>query len=136
MTQFDFAVFYTEIDGLEVIRCRDLPELMSWPADGESKKDWARYAVFDTIAFRLDDQKEVPVASEPRLGEYVVELPAVKAAKIELSNALIRAGLSREEFARRGGFSAKVVKKMFDADWPSAMEDVTAGLQALKKMLK
>lgn len=81
MTQFDFAVFYTEIDGLEVIRCRDLPELLSWPADGESKKDWARYAVFDTIAFRLDDQKEVPVASEPRLGEYALDLAEFSTTK-------------------------------------------------------
>lgn len=74
---FDFACSYEkeeEEGGERLIRCRDMPELLSWPAEGETFEQWARYAVEDCIVFRMQDGELVPEASAARPGEYVVRL--------------------------------------------------------------
>ena len=59
-------------DGTQVIRCRDLPELLSGPAEVESFETWARYAVLDCIGFRRKHGEAIPMPSEPLPGEFVV----------------------------------------------------------------
>lgn len=39
MCNFNFACHFVKVeDGTEIIKCRDIPELLSWPADGEKKR--------------------------------------------------------------------------------------------------
>ena len=67
-------------DGTQVIRCRDLPELLSRPAEGETFETWARYAVLDCIGFRQKHGEAIPTPSEPLPGEFVVSLTSDEVA--------------------------------------------------------
>ena len=50
MSNFDFPCRFEKLkDGTEIVRCRDLPELLSYSVDGEPLENWARYAVEDCV---------------------------------------------------------------------------------------
>ena len=87
MKNFDFACYFeTANDGTILIKCRDLPQLLSWSADGQPEEVWARYAVEECNAFMLEKGLKVPFASAPLEGEYVVKLAPELVTKIEKSN--------------------------------------------------
>ena len=95
MSQFNFSCRFLKVeDGTEIIKCRDLPELLSWPGEGEALEQWAKYAVLDCISFRMKDGEPIPEASEPEAGEYVVRLSASEKAKILRHNEMVRRGIT------------------------------------------
>ena len=48
ITNFNFACrFLKAEDGTEIIKCRDLPELLSWSVDEKPQETWVRYAIED-----------------------------------------------------------------------------------------
>lgn len=82
MSNFDFPCRFEKLeDGTEIVRCRDLPELLSYSVDGEPLENWARYAVEDCVEFRIKDGELIPEASPALPGEYVVRLSANQVAK-------------------------------------------------------
>ncbi len=96
MKNFDFACYFeTANDGTILIKCRDLPQLLSWSADGQPEEVWSRYAVEECIAFMLEKGLKVPFASAPLEGEYVVQLAPELTAKIEKSNKALEAQNSK-----------------------------------------
>ena len=61
MSNFDFPCRFEKLeDGTEIVRCRDLPELLSYSVDGEPLENWARYAVEDCVEFRIKDGELIP----------------------------------------------------------------------------
>jgi hypothetical protein len=64
MSNFDFPCRFEKLkDGTEIVRCRDLPELLSYSVDGEPLENWARYAVEDCVEFRIKDGELIPEAN-------------------------------------------------------------------------
>lgn len=92
MSKFNYACqFLTLEDGSPIIKCRDLPELLSWPMENETSEEWARYAVEDCIEFRMRDGEIIPEASEAKEDEYVVELTQELIEKILQHNEKVQA---------------------------------------------
>lgn len=82
---YDYAIRFEEdsAQGLAMF-CRDLPELNSYGDDRESAVSEALDGIETTLSIYVDQRRVIPVASAPEAGEYVVRLPVVTVAKIEL----------------------------------------------------
>lgn len=132
MKRFDFACKFLKVeDGTEIIKCRDLPELLSWPSDGETLEQWARYAVEDCIAFRIRDGEIIPEATEPEAGEFVVRLSSSEEAKILLHNEMVRAKVSRADLARRAKMRLPDVTRLLNIRQPTKIDTVATALNSL-----
>lgn len=129
---FNFACrkFKTE-DGVPFIKCRDLPEITSWPSESEKLEDWALSAVEDCLAFRMKDGTVIPEASATRAGEFVVRLPLSATAKILLHNAMAEARVSRSELARRTGLKLPEVTRLLNLRHATKVDSVADALRAL-----
>ena len=123
-------------DGTEIVRCRDLPELLSYSVDGEPLENWARYAVEDCVEFRIKDGELIPEASPALPGEYVVRLSANQVAKILLSNAMARDGVSRAELAKKAELKLPEVTRILDVHHPTKIDRIEATLRSLGHRLQ
>lgn len=123
------------LDGTVIVKCRDLPELLSWPAEGETPENWARFAVENCIVFRMKDGERIPVTTPPEPGEFVVRLTATAEAKILLHNEMVEAGVSRAELGRRAGLRLPDVTRLLNIRHPTKIDTVKAALNALGKDL-
>lgn len=137
MSGFNFACQFLKVeDGTEIIRCRDLPELLSWPSNGETPEKWARYAVEDCISFRMKDGELVPEASEPQEGELVVSLTKSAEAKILLHNEMVKGHISRAEFARRAGMRLPDVTRLLNIKHQTKLDTIDNALRVVGKQIK
>lgn len=134
MSNFNFACHFLKAeDGTEIIKCRDIPELLSWPADGESKEEWARYAVEDCIAFMMKDGIKVPCASPALPGEFVVELTPTEEAKILLHNEMVDANVGRSALAIKAGLSLPEVTRLLNLKHRTKIDSLALALNSLGK---
>ena len=136
MSDFNFACYFLKAeDGTDIIKCRDIPELLSWPADGESKESWARYAVEDCIAFMMKDGIKVPYASPAQAGEFVVELTPTEEVKILLHNEMIEANIGRSTLATKTGLSLPEVTRLLNLKHRTKIDSLALALNSLGKKL-
>ena len=137
MSNFDFPCRFEKLkDGTEIVRCRDLPELLSYSVDGEPLENWARDAVEDCVEFRIKDGELIPEASPALPGEYVVHLSANQVAKILLSNAMARDGVSRVELAKKAELKLPEVTRILDVRHPTKIDRIEATLRSLGHRLQ
>ena len=142
MSNFNFACRFEKLeDGTEIVRCRDLPELLSYStnemneANGEpiDNESLAKYAVLDAIAFRFGDRTAIPEATSALPGEFVVELTLNQVAKILLSNEMVFQGISRAELARRTGLKLPEITRLLSINHPTKIERIDAAMRVLGK---
>ena len=99
-------------------------------------KNWARYAVEDCVEFRIKDGELIPEASPALPGEYVVHLSANQVAKILLSNAMARDGVSRVELAKKAELKLPEVTRILDVRHPTKIDRIEATLRSLGHRLQ
>ncbi len=129
---FNFACKKLKVeDGTEIIKCRDLPEILSWPSEGDSFENWARYAVEDCLAFRMKDGTVIPEASEAKTGEFVVRLPLSVAAKVMLHNAMVKTNVSRSELAKQMGLKLPEVTRLLNLKHATKIDSIADAVHAL-----
>lgn len=134
MCNFNFACHFVKVeDGTAIIKCRDIPELLSWPADGETKEDWARYAVQDCISFMMKDGIKVPYATPAKKGEFVVELTPTEEAKILLHNEMVDANIGRTSLAEKTGFSLSEITRLLNLKHRTKIDTLEQALKSLGK---
>ena len=134
---FNFACHFLNVeDGSQIIKCRDLPELLSWPENGETLEQWSRYAVMDCILFRMKDGEIIPSASKAESGEYVVRLSASVEAKIHLHNTMVEQGVSRVALSKLTGLTLPEVSRLLNINQPTKIDTVVSALNHLGKDLK
>lgn len=88
----------------------------------------------EVLKGRIAYGEDIPEASAAD-GRPVVEVQPVLAAKVELYLAWREAGISRAELARRLGWHAPQVSRLFDVDHNSRIDQVDAALKALGRRL-
>ena len=110
--------------------------MLSWPEDGETLEQWAKYAVEDCIAFRMKDGEIIPEASDPEPGEYVVKLTTSEEAKILLHNEMVKGNISRAEFARRANMRLPDVTRLLNIKHQTKLDTIASALQVVGKQLK
>jgi antitoxin HicB len=115
-----------------VVTCRDLP-VVTW---GETLAKAMAMAA-DAIATVLSDLPpgDWPKPSPALPEEVVVTLPPLLAAKTALWSAMVEAGVSKSELARRLGCDEKEVRRLLSFKHRSQIDRVAAALACLGKRL-
>lgn len=124
-------------DGNEfVVTFPDVPEAISSGATREEALAMAVDALVTAMDFYFEDRRAVPMASEAKRGQALVELPASVAAKVLLLNELVASGVRNAELARRMRTSAQEVTRLTDLHHPTKIDTVSRALHALGRTLE
>ena len=111
----------------------DVPEMVTYGSNETEAVERAADALVSALSFYVEDARTLP---KPRLaGGRVVSVPALAAAKFALHDAMIEAGLSNVELARRLGLDEKSIRRLRDPLHRSHIGQVEAALASLGKKM-
>lgn len=133
-------------NGTLLVTCPDLPEVTSWGEDRDDALQRAADAIEEALAARIARRDRIPAPSKPPRSErrrtpepiatlQLPVLPALTVAKVALYRAAFDAGVSKAELARRLGWHAPQIDRLFDLRHHSRLEQIEQGLHALGKRL-
>jgi len=122
-------------EGGYVVTFPDIPEAITQGDDRAEALEMAKEALESALEFYFDSREPVPVASRPKRGQPVVELPPSLAAKVLLLNEMLRQKVRPAELARRIGTTPQEVNRLTDIRHTSRIDGVDAALRALGKRL-
>ena len=129
-----YPVILTEDDnGTILATCPDLPESATFGEDREDAMLRAIDAIETAIQGRIADREPVPLPSVS--GETVVELPMQATLKVLLYRAMRERRLRKAALARRLGWKAPQVDRLFDLRHASRLDQLEAAFAALGKRL-
>jgi antitoxin HicB len=139
-------------NGTLLVTCPDLPEVTSWGEDQEDALQRAVDAIEEALAARITHRDQIPEPSKapgaarrrklnvaiaaklpPTL--HMPVLPALTVAKVAVYRAACDAGVTKAELARRLGWHAPQVDRLFDLRHRSKIEQIEQALHALGKRL-
>jgi antitoxin HicB len=130
-----YPVILAEDDnGTILATCPDLPEAATFGEDREEALLRAIDAIETAIQGRIADREPVPLPSAA--GEAaVVELPMQTTLKILLYRTMRERRLRKAVLARRLGWKAPQVDRLFDLRHASRLDQLEAAFTALGKRL-
>jgi antitoxin HicB len=129
-----YPVILAEDDnGTILATCPDLPEAATFGEDREEALLRAIDAIETAIQGRIADREPVPLPSAA--GEAVVELPMQTTLKILLYRTMRERRLRKAALARRLGWKAPQVDRLFDLRHASRLDQLEAAFTALGKRL-
>jgi len=113
----------------------DIPEAHTFGNDREHALEMAKEALETAMEFYFDDQRPVPLPSQPRRGQALVELAPSIAAKVLLLNEMLRQKVRPAELARRIGTTRQEVNRLTNLKHATKIDRIDAALRALGKRL-
>lgn len=136
MERFEYAVrLVAAEEGGFVVRCRDLPELITQGEDEADALHQAADAMDEVFAMYMSDGDAFPVPSKALKGEFMVSPPAETVAKAVLHSAMLAAKVSKVELAGRMGVDEKAVRRLLDPHHASKLPSIAEAVQALGQRL-
>lgn len=134
MQSFVYAVALAEDpEGGFVVTCRDLPEVITQGDTREDALEAAEGAVQAATEMRIQDQEDMPVASEAQRGEVLIAVPIGTAMKAALYLAMREQGVNKAELARRLGMDEKEARRMLDPKHSTKVPTLERALHLLGK---
>jgi antitoxin HicB len=122
-------------EGGFVVTFPDIPEAITQGDDREEAMEMAREALESALEFYFEAHEPVPLPSEPKRGQPVVELPPSLAAKILLLNEMARQKVRPAELARRIGTTKQEVNRLTNLRHATKIDRIDQALRALGKRL-
>ena len=125
------ATVAVDAAGFYLVTFPDVPEAGT---DAETREEALREAVdalIAALAGYVHNRWLIPKPSKAQLGQVMLTLPTLVAAKLALYEAMCETGISNVELGRRLGISEGAVRRLLDLDHRSHIGQVEAGLQAL-----
>jgi antitoxin HicB len=113
----------------------DIPEAITQGDNRAHALEMAREALELAMDFYFEDQRPIPMPSQPKRGQAVVELPVSMAAKILLLNEMLRQKVRPIELARRIGTTKQEVNRLTDLKHATKIDRIDFALRALGKRL-
>jgi antitoxin HicB len=134
MQSFVYPVALAEDpEGGFVVTCRDLPEVITQGDTREDALEAAEGAVQAATEMRIQDQEDMPVASEAQRGEVLIAVPIGTAMKAALYLAMREQGVNKSELARRLGMDEKEARRMLDPKHSTKVPTLERALHLLGK---
>lgn len=113
----------------------DIPEAHTFGVDRAHALEMAKEALELSMEFYFDDQRPVPMPSNPRRGQAVVELSPSVAAKVLLLNEMLRQKVRPIDLARRMQTTKQEVNRLTNLRHPTKIDRIDQALRALGKRL-
>ena len=114
---------------------RDLPEALT---EGRNEREALREAIdclVAALAGYVNERRDIPLPSRPRVGECLLCLPPLVAAKLALSRAMTESGLTRVGLGKKLNLSEGAIRRLVDLDHRSHIGQIEAALAVLGKRL-
>ncbi|MBK8508954.1 MAG: type II toxin-antitoxin system HicB family antitoxin [Candidatus Competibacteraceae bacterium] len=128
---FDYPAILTPDDnGTVLVTFPDVPEALTF---GDTEDDALRQAVdaLETgLSFYVESRLPLPAPSDAG-GRPTVRPSALECAKLGLYQAMVERGVRKAELARRLGWRAPQVDRLFDLDHASRLDQIEAAARAL-----
>lgn len=128
---FDYPAILTPDDnGTVLVTFPDVPEALTF---GDTEDDALRQAVdaLETgLSFYVESRLPLPAPSDAG-GRLTVRPSALECAKLGLYQAMVERGVRKAELARRLGWRAPQVDRLFDLDHASRLDQIEAAARAL-----
>jgi len=113
----------------------DIPEADTFGNDRDHALEMAKEALETAMEFYFDDQRQVPMPSQPRRGQALVELAPSVAAKVLLLNEMLHQKVRPAELARRNGATRQEVNRITNLKHATKIDRIDVALRALGKRL-
>jgi antitoxin HicB len=124
-----------QVEGGFVVTFPDMPEAITQGEDVEDALMHAADALESALDFYFEARRPVPLPSEPKRGQKLVELPVSIAAKVLLLNEMLRQKVRPAELARRIGTTPQEVSRLTNIRHTTRIDRIDAALRALGKRL-
>jgi antitoxin HicB len=127
---FDYPVtIHADENPGVAVTCEDLPEFNSAGDNIAHALRESIDGIETALSIYVDQRRAIPKASEPRPGQYVVRLPAVTIAKIELWNAVMARQLRKADLCRLLGVRPVQGDRLVDFLHSSKIEPIEDALR-------
>ena len=108
------AHFEPAEEGGFVVTFPDIPEAITQGEDVEDARLHAADVLESALDYYIEDGLAIPVPSEPKRGQHMIELPASYAAKILLLQEMAAQKVRPAELARRLKVTRQEVNRLID----------------------
>lgn len=133
----DYPVTLTaEDNGTITVTFPDVPEAITFGADRSQALAHAVDALETALSFYVDARQPLPVPSRARRGQATVSPSALECAKLGVYQAMMDQGIKKSELARRLGWHAPQVDRLFDLRHASRLDQLEAAARALGRALR
>ncbi|WP_439685117.1 HicB-like antitoxin of toxin-antitoxin system domain-containing protein [Cupriavidus oxalaticus] len=130
------ATFTPQEEGGYTVTFRDIPEAVSQGDDMPEATEWATDALATAMEFYFEDGRAVPMPSDPRPGEVLIDLPASVAAKVLLLNEMLAQRITQAELARRMHTRPQDIQRVVNLGHATKIDTIAAAFQAMGKHLE
>lgn len=113
----------------------DIPEAITQGNSREHALEMAKDALETAMEFYFEDRRPVPLPSQPKRGQAVVELAPSMAAKVLLLNEMLRQNVRPVELAQRIGTTRQEINRLTDLKHATKIDRIDEALRALGKRL-
>ncbi len=130
-----YPATFTKLDDGYGVTFRDIPEAITQGATYNEAVEMAEDALVTAMDFYFEDNRPVPIASNPQDDEVMVSLPLSIWAKVLLLNALLDSHVSQAELARRMGIKKQQVTRIVNLEHTTKIDTLEKAFKALNKRL-
>ena len=127
---------FTLDDGSFVVTFRDIPEAITQGETEEEALDLAEDVLRESMAYYLEEKRQVPLPSAPEEGERLIAVAPSVAAKVLLLNEMLAQRVTPAELARRLDVSRQDVFRLTDLEHATKIDRIAQALAALGKRLE
>ena len=119
-----------------VVSFPDIPEALTGAATRERALEMAADALTTAMDFYFEDRRPVPVPSQPKRGQVLVDLPVSVSAKVLLLNEMLAQGVRPAELARRMHVRPQEVNRITTLAHPTKIDTISQALAAMGRRLE
>ncbi len=118
-----------------IVEFPDVPEAITIGKNKNNAIEWAQDALVVALSGYLDERKDIPKPSKPKMGQITIVLPPVIASKLAIYQAMRDQKVTQAALAERLHCDARQIRRLLDLDQHSRMDFIDDALQELGKRL-
>lgn len=127
---FDYPIILTPDDGTVLVTFPDIPEAITFGTTEAEALAMAVDVLETALSFYVDERKPLPVPSvRPDLP--TARPSALESVKLAIYQEMLAQGVRKAELARRLGWKAPQVDRLFDLNHASRLDQLEAAAKAL-----
>lgn len=127
------AQFHARENGCYVVTFRDIPEALTQGYSIKEAAEMAEDALLTAMDFYFEDNRSIPMPSEPQEGEHLIALPMSVWSKVLLLNTMLDQRISQAELAKRLHKTRQEMQRIVNLEHSTKIDTVIDALKALGK---
>ena len=114
---------------------RDVPGAMTEAATEQEALYWAEDALLVLLSGLMNKRRPIPVPSERKRGERLVEVPPMPAMKLAIYQAMLDQDMTEVSLAAGMGIDGRQVRRILDLDHSTRLDHLLRALEVLGKQV-